>query len=87
MAPSTKKPTVYLLSTCPRCRRAKEYMEEHNIDYDAVVVDKLTWEERQVLLMQLRMKNPVVSFPVVKTENEVIFGAGIDDIQRIFGVE
>lgn len=63
------KIVFYGLSTCPYCRRAKQYMEEHNITFELIYVDMLKGDERSEMVEKVREYNPALSFPTI-----VIFG-------------
>ncbi len=73
---------VYALSTCIHCRNAKEFLEECAIGYDCVYVDKLTGEERQAVLEEIKQVNPLCSFPTIIIGNKVIVGFRKDEIRE-----
>lgn len=62
---SDKKIVFYGLSTCPYCRRAKEYLDEHKIPYELHFVDLLEGEERSEIVDKVRGYNPALSFPTI----------------------
>lgn len=68
------------LSTCPYCRRAKEYMENKNIAFELIYVDKLEGEEREKAIKDLRQYNLAMSFPTL-----VIFPADGGDARVFVG--
>ena len=59
------KIVFYGLSTCPYCRRAKEYMDEHNITFELIYVDLLKGDERTEMVEKVREYNPALSFPTI----------------------
>lgn len=86
MAPNlTAKPTVYLITTCPRCRRVKEYLDRLGIEYEAVPVDLLPREERQAIVEKYRQYHPVVSFPIIEAGDILLIGTNPEEISRVFG--
>lgn len=64
MAPD-RKLVFYGLSTCPYCRRAKEYLDENSIQYLLTYIDKLEGDERKEVVTKLREYNPALSFPTL----------------------
>lgn len=60
-----KKIVFYGLSTCPYCRRAKEYLEDHKIPFELHYVDLLEGEERNETVTIVREYNPALSFPTI----------------------
>lgn len=61
----SKKVLLYGLSTCPYCRRAKEFIEQHNIQYDLVYVDLLQGAEKEEAVKKVAEYNPRLSFPTI----------------------
>jgi len=74
MAGTQQKIILYALLSCPYCRRLKEYLDDKGINYDLILVDLLTGEERTSALDNLKQKNPALSFPTLIIGNRVIVG-------------
>lgn len=68
--PSERKIVFYGLSTCPYCRRAKEYLEGHQIPFELHYVDLLEGDERGEMVEEVRSYNPALSFPTLVIFNE-----------------
>ena len=79
MSPEIK---VYALSTCVHCKHAKEYLEEHNIPYDCVYVDRLFGEERNDVMDAVRKLNAALSFPTIVIGDKVIVGFRREEIEQ-----
>jgi glutaredoxin-like protein NrdH len=73
---------VYALSTCIHCKNAKEYLNECEIGYDCIDVDKLSGEERKAILEEVKNLNPSCSFPTIVIGNKVIVGFRKDEIKE-----
>jgi glutaredoxin len=56
---------LYALSTCAWCRRAKNFLDENEVEYDVVYVDLLEGEEKEAALDVVKKWNPRRSFPTV----------------------
>lgn len=65
---------VYALSTCPYCRMTKRYLDENDVDYDVVEVDKLEGQEKSDAIEEVRGLSGGTSFPVIVVDGEVIVG-------------
>jgi glutaredoxin-like protein NrdH len=65
---------VYALSTCPYCRMARQYMDENEVAYDVVEVDKLEGQERTDAIDEVKRLSGGTSFPVIVVGDEVIVG-------------
>lgn len=81
-----KKPIFYAISTCPRCIRVKRFLNEINFEYELIEVDLIPRDERQAIVNRLSRYNPVVSFPVIETEDNLLIGTTIEEIKQVFGV-
>jgi glutaredoxin len=65
---------VYSLSTCPWCRKAKEYFADNDVAFEAVDVDLLPDDESDRLADEAYSLSGSRAFPVVKIGGEVIVG-------------
>lgn len=72
---------LYALSTCVHCKNTKKFLEEENLDYDFVDVDKLSGDEREKTIEEVKRFNPRCSFPTIVIDNEkVIVGLNKEEI-------
>lgn len=71
---SEKSITLYALSTCIHCKKAKEYLDDCGTKYNCVFVDKLEGEERKETIALLKKVNPSLSFPTLQVDDEAIVG-------------
>jgi len=62
----------YGLSTCIHCRHAREFLENHHIEFELHYVDKAEGEERTELLGKVREYNPSVSFPTIVIDSSTV---------------
>ncbi|MEJ5348155.1 MAG: glutaredoxin family protein [Desulfosoma sp.] len=86
--PNQNRPSLilYSLLTCPRCRRVKEFLEQHAVPFKLYLVDLLIGEERSKVLAEIKSRNPAVTFPtlVVKdVEDRVVVGDRLKDIEQV----
>lgn len=72
--------TLYALSTCPWCRKTKQFMAERGVDCRIVDVDLLDGEELEKALQEVDRLVPNRSFPVVVIGDRVIQGFKPDQI-------
>lgn len=82
MAPSIK---VYALSTCIHCKKAKDFLTGQDLEYDCVYVDRLSGDERNDTMREVRKLNPKMSFPIILIGDAVIVGFQKDDILKALG--
>ncbi|MDR0338797.1 MAG: glutaredoxin family protein [Desulfovibrio sp.] len=72
MASTDHTCVFYGLSTCVHCRHAREFLEEHNVQFDLHYVDLAEGDERNRLLEKVRGCNPGVSFPTIVVDNKKV---------------
>ena len=68
-----KKITVYTLSTCPWCRKTKNFFNEHKIQFTYIDYD-LADEPTQRRISQELDAAGATGFPYVRINDEVIVG-------------
>lgn len=76
--------TLYSLSTCPACRKVKDFLDGHRIEYTLVEVDTLDGSEQWAMSRELAKHNPRVSYPTLIIE-EVIIGYDPDSMATCLG--
>jgi len=65
---------LYALSTCPYCKKIKQFFAEKGIVYEFMDVDLATGEEREFALMEVQELTGKRSFPVTIINDKVIIG-------------
>jgi glutaredoxin len=83
--PTDKDVTVYALSTCIHCKKAKDYLAECGISYESVHVDQLTGNERKTAIETVKKLNPSVSFPTLLIGDTVVVGFDRAEIDKALG--
>jgi len=67
--------TILTLSTCMWCKKCKAWLNERDIQYRYVDIDKINFEEKSKLLDHLREKyNSRISYPFMICDDEAIVG-------------
>ena len=82
----TDRVKVYALSTCPYCRRTKEFLKEHGIECDIVDVDLLEGQEQDDVLDEIERITGKQSFPVVLIGDHVIVGHNEEKLRMALGL-
>lgn len=82
-----RKVFVYALSTCPYCRAARAYLDENDVEYDVVEVDKLQGDEYRSTVEEIRRVSGGTAFPVIVIdEKSVIVGFNKKRIKEELGL-
>lgn len=69
---------VYALSTCPWCRKTKQWFADSKIDFEYVDVDMLPADEQDEVADKAYKLSGGRRFPVVVINGEVIVGHSPD---------
>ncbi|WP_420264444.1 glutaredoxin family protein [Candidatus Magnetominusculus dajiuhuensis] len=86
---SEKKTVLFALSTCPSCKKTKELLAKHNIEFILVELDTLDIESRDKLLLEVKKYNPRESFPTIVIDGgrAVIVGYNDTAIKKEFNIK
>jgi glutaredoxin-like protein NrdH len=68
MMEQKKKVRLYALSTCPTCKKVKQFLDGNNIKYEFIEVDLLDSGEQWVTSKEVRKYNPAVTYPTLVLE-------------------
>jgi glutaredoxin len=80
-----KTVSMYTLSTCPWCRKAKKFFAGHNIPFTYIDYD-LADDATQRSISQEMDDEGVTSFPFVRIDGEVIEGYQPERYLRVLGI-
>ena len=58
-----KKVSMYTLSTCPWCRKTKQYFTGHNIPFQYVDYDLQSVQEQEKIEQEMKKRGGALSFP------------------------
>ena len=65
---------MYTLSTCPWCRKSKQYFTERNIPFKYVDYDLQSPQEQQKIEKEIEQRGGQISFPWVLIGDELVVG-------------
>ena len=69
-----KKVSMYTLSTCPWCRKTKQFFKDKNIQFDFIDYDLATEGEQDRISKDMMKYTGHVAFPFVRIDEEVVIG-------------
>ncbi|MBM4465680.1 MAG: glutaredoxin family protein [Chloroflexi bacterium] len=77
----------YGLSTCVWCKRARQFLEDQEIEFDYIYVDLLSGRELEEVMSWVRRWNPGVSFPtLVVDSSRCVVGYKPEQIKEALGL-
>ena len=87
MAEGKKKVEFFGLSTCGWCRKTREWLDQHNIEYILVYVDKAEGTEREKYQERMKQFADRQSFPLIIIDDgaKVIQGYHTDEFEEVLG--
>lgn len=78
---------VYALTTCPWCRKTKQWFTDSRVPFEAVDVDALSGDEQDAAAEKAYRLSGGRRFPVVVINGEVIVGHNPDKfLETLHGV-
>lgn len=77
-----KKVSMYTLSTCPWCKKTKEFFREHKIPFEYIDYDLASLEEREKILKEMQ-EHGANGFPFVKIGDNVVVGYNPEEYSKI----
>ncbi len=80
-----KKVSMYTLSTCPWCRKTKEWFSQHHIPFEDIDYD-LADEATQKRIMRELDAERANGFPFVRIGDQVIVGYQPDRYAKLLGI-
>jgi len=82
-----KKAKLYALSTCGWCKKTRQFLDDHNVDYEYEYIDLLNGADKARVMAEVDRWNPRRTFPtVVVNDNEVVVGFKEDRLREVLGL-
>lgn len=75
--------SMYTLSTCPWCRKTKQFFKERQIPFDFVDYDLADIDEQDRIVADMRKHTSNISFPYVVIGDKVIQGYDPDKYEQL----
>jgi glutaredoxin len=81
-----KNVRMYTLSTCPWCKKTKEFFKDHNIPFEYIDYDLTDDETRAKILDEMR-HHGANGFPYVKMGEYIVVGYKPKEYSDLMGIE
>jgi len=81
-----KKVTLYTLSTCPWCRKTRQFFKGKNIPFEYVDYDLASEEEQERIVKEMNKYGGGFAFPFVKIGDDVVVGYNPEKYSKLLGV-
>jgi glutaredoxin-like YruB-family protein len=73
---------VFSTPTCPYCVLVKEYLKEHNFEFEDLDVS-----QNKEALSELQQKTGALAVPVIEIDEEIIIGFDKEKIDKILNIQ
>ena len=78
---------LYTLSTCGWCKKTKELLNENNVQYEYIDLDKCSKEDQKTAVDKLKERKLPVAFPImIINDDKAIQGFKKDQIIEALGL-
>ncbi len=82
-----KKIFMYTLSTCPWCRKTKQFFKDRNIPFEYVDYDLVSEAEQEKIQKAIvQSGTQTLAFPWVKIENDIVVGWNPERYTELLGL-
>lgn len=81
------KVRVYALSTCAWCKMTKNFLKEHEIEYEYVDVDLCDEKDKEKIRRDILNRGGELAYPIIIIDEEIlIHGFRGDEIKEALGI-
>lgn len=81
-----RKIKLYSLSTCPVCKKVKEFLKQNAVEHEIIEVDTLDSGEQWLAMKELKKINPDGTFPTVVVEKAIV-GFDEENLKKILEIK
>jgi len=78
---------MYTLSTCPWCRKAKNFFKLNNVPFDYIDYDLQPEDEQEKIMDKILKISNARSFPVVVIGGQAIVGYDPEKYSEVLGLK
>jgi glutaredoxin-like protein NrdH len=74
---------MYGLTTCPHCKRTRDFLESVGADFEIIWLDKLGEDEKKKAIEEVRKISGSYSVPLVVMGDKWVLGYSKDKLQEL----
>lgn len=81
------KVLMYALSTCGWCKRAKKFLNDHNIEYEYIDVDLCSQQDRIKIRQDIQNRGGRLAYPTIIVDHKILLtGASSDKLREVLEI-
>lgn len=78
---------MYTLSTCPWCRKTKQFFKDKSIPFEYVDYDLQGEEEQEKIMKEMEKLGGGMAFPFVRIDDKIIVGYNPEKYSEFLGLK
>jgi len=78
---------MYTLSTCPWCRKTKQFFKDKSVPFHYVDYDLANEEEQERIVKEITGYGVQLAFPCVKINGNVVVGYNPEKYTELLGIK
>ena len=82
-----KKVFMYTLSTCPWCRKTKQFFKDRNVPFDYIDYDLAAEVQQEKIVDEIQKSGVQLAFPFVKINGEIVVGFNPERYAELLGLK
>jgi len=79
--------SMYTLSTCPWCRKTKQFFRDKSVPFDYIDYDLAKEEEQNKIASEMMKNTGHIAFPFVKVGDTVVIGFNPERFEQLLRSE
>jgi glutaredoxin-like protein NrdH len=81
------KVLMYAISTCGWCKRAKEFLQGNDVEYEYIDVDLASEDDRQKIRQDIINRGGRLAYPTIIVDNEsLLTGASPEKLKEVLEI-
>jgi glutaredoxin len=78
---------MYTLSTCPWCRKTKQFFRDRNVPFDYIDYDLAAEAQQEKIVDEIQKSGVQLAFPFVKINGEIVVGFNPERYAELLGLK
>ena len=78
---------MYAISTCGWCKRAKQFLNDNNVQYEYIDIDLRSSEDKQTIRKDIQSHGGQLVYPTIIIDNKTLLsGAPQDELKEVLEI-
>lgn len=81
------KVELYALSTCPWCKKTKDFLNDNNVPFDFTDYDLADDDRKKEIMNEMEASGHSIAFPYLKINGDVVVGWNPVRFKELLGID